>query len=127
MPTGFVPTEDQGYVFVDVQLPDAASKQRTVRVMEELDKICAETKGVANYVSITGYSLLSGSAASNVGFAAVIFEPWEDRKAADLSQEAIVQRLQRAMSGIAEARVFAFVPPTFDGVGNAGVFNIEVK
>lgn len=127
LPTGFVPTEDQGYVFVDVQLPDAASKQRTVRVMEELDKICAETKGVANYVSITGYSLLSGSAASNVGFAAVIFEPWEDRKAADLIQEAIVQRLQRAMSGIAEARVFAFVPPPIDGLGNAGGFQMEVK
>ncbi len=80
LPTGFVPTEDQGYVFVDVQLPDAASKQRTNEVMEKLDKICAETDGVADYVSITGYSLLSGSAASNVGFIAVMFEPWDDRK-----------------------------------------------
>ena len=127
LPTGFVPTEDQGYVFVDVQLPDAASKQRTIRVMEELDKICAETKGVANYISVTGYSMLSGSAASNVGFVAVMFEPWEDRKTLELSQEAIVQRLQKAMNEVAEARVFAFIPPPIDGLGNAGGFQMEVK
>ena len=127
LPTGFIPTEDQGYVFVDVQLPDAASKQRTVQVMEELDRICANTDGVADYVSVTGYSLLSGSAASNVGFIAVIFEPWEDRKTSELSQDAIVQRLQQAMNTIDEAMVFAFIPPPIDGLGNAGGFQMEVQ
>ena len=127
LPTGFVPTEDQGYVFVDVQLPDAASKQRTLQVMEELDKICAETPGVADYISVTGYSLLGGSAASNVGFVAVIFEPWEERQTSELSQDAIVQRLQQQLNTVGEAIAFAFVPPPIDGLGNAGGFQMEVE
>jgi HAE1 family hydrophobic/amphiphilic exporter-1 len=127
LPTGFVPVEDQGYVFVDVQLPDAASKQRTVKVMEELDKICANTNGVADYISVTGFSLLGGSAASNVGFIAVMFEPWDDRKTPELSQDAIVQRLQQAMNAVDQAMAFAFVPPPIDGLGSAGGFQMEVE
>ena len=127
LPTGFVPTEDQGYLFIDVQLPDAASKQRTLKVMKELDKICSQTDGVADYISITGYSMLSGSTASNVGFVAVIFEPWEDRTTPELSQEAIMQRLQQAMSKVDEAKAFAFLPPPIDGLGNAGGFQMEVE
>jgi HAE1 family hydrophobic/amphiphilic exporter-1 len=127
LPTGFVPTEDQGYVFVDVQLPDAASKQRTLKVMEELNQICAETPGVADYISVTGYSLLGGSAASNVGFVAVIFEPWDKRKTSELSQDAIVQRLQQKLNAVGEAIAFAFIPPPIDGLGNAGGFQMEVE
>ncbi len=127
LPTGFVPTEDQGYAFVDLQLPDAASKQRTVEVMKRLDEICAATDGVADFVSVTGYSLLSGSAASNVGFLAVIFEPWEERKSAALSQEAILQRMGSEFAAIQEATVFAFTPPPIDGLGNAGGFQMEIK
>lgn len=127
LPTGFIPTEDQGYVFVNVQLPEDASKQRTIKVMDELDKICANTDGVADYISITGYSLLSGSAASNVGFIAVIFEPWEDRKTPKLSQDAIVQRLQQQANEVDEAIVIAFIPPPIDGLGNAGGFQMEVE
>ncbi len=126
LPTGFVPTEDQGYAFVDIQLPDAASKQRTVEVMAALDKIFAETDGVADYISVTGYSMLSGSAASNVGFAAVMFEPWDDRKTPELSQDAIVQALQFAFRDIDEAIVFAFIPPPIDGLGASGGFQLEV-
>lgn len=127
LPTGFVPSEDQGYIFVDVQLPDAASKQRTVQVMESIDEICANTDGIADYISITGYSLLSGSASSNVGFVAVMFEPWDERKTPELSQDAIVQRLQAQFQAVDEAIVFAFVPPPIDGLGNAGGFQMEVE
>ncbi|MEM0925338.1 MAG: efflux RND transporter permease subunit, partial [Planctomycetota bacterium] len=126
LPTGFVPSEDQGYVFVNVQLPDAASKQRTVAVMEAIDKVCAETEGVADYISITGYSILSGSAGSNVGFLAVMFDPWEERSDPELSQESIVGNLQAALNGIDEAIAFAFIPPPIDGLGNAGGFQMEV-
>ncbi len=126
LPTGFVPTEDQGYCFLDVQLPDAASKQRTVAVMSALDEILANTRGVSDYISVTGYSMLSGSAASNVGFVAVIFDPWDDRKSPELSQAAIVQKLQLELSRIEEARVFAFIPPPVDGLGAAGGFQLEV-
>ncbi len=127
LPTGFVPTEDQGYIFVNVQLPDAASKQRTVEVMEKLEEIYANTDGIADYLSISGYSLLSGSAGSNVGFAALMFEPWEDRKTPNLSQEAIVQSLQEKFGNVREGIVFAFVPPPIDGLGSAGGFQMEIE
>lgn len=127
LPTGFVPTEDQGYVFINVQLPDAASKQRTNKVMEQLDKICAETDGVADFISVTGFSLLGGSAGSNVGFVAVMFEPWDDRNTPELSQDAIVKRLQQKLNSFEDAVAFAFVPPPIDGLGNAGGFQMEVE
>ena len=127
LPTGFVPSEDQGYVFVDVQLPDAASKQRTVAVMENIDRICSETAGIADFISITGYSMLGGSAGSNVGFVAVMFEPWEDRSTPELSQDSIVRNLQQSLNQVDQAICFAFIPPPIDGLGNAGGFQMEVK
>ena len=76
LPTGFVPSEDQGYLFVNVQLPDAASAQRTVEVMDELDAIYREVPGVADTLSIAGFSLLGGHAGSNLGFSVIILKPW---------------------------------------------------
>ena len=127
LPSGFVPTEDQGYAFVNIQLPDASSKQRTLEVMKQVDKVCAQTEGVADFISVSGFSLLSGSAASNVGFVAVIFEPWEERKTAQTSQDAIVANLQSEFQKIDEAIVFAFIPPPIDGLGSAGGFQMEVE
>lgn len=127
LPTGFVPSEDQGYAFVDVQLPDAASKQRTVKVMDQLAQICSDTDGVADYISVTGYSMLGGSTGSNVGFIAVMFDPWDDRKTPELSQEQIINRLQAAFRKVDQAIVFAFIPPPIDGLGNAGGFQMEVE
>ena len=130
LPTGFVPTEDQGYLFVNVQLPDAASKQRTVAVMKQIEAICESQKdqGIADYISVTGYSLLSGSAGSNIGFVAVMFKPWDERTTRLLSQQAIMMRLQKAFRDqIDEANVFAFIPPPIDGLGSAGGFQMEVQ
>ncbi len=127
LPTGFVPTEDQGYVFINVQLPDAASKQRTSETMDRLNQICANTPGVADYINVTGYSLLSGSAGSNLGFVAVVFKPWDQRTTPELSQDAILANLTRQFRDIEEARVFAFAPPPIDGLGNAGGFQMEVQ
>ena len=79
LPTGFLPTEDQGYAFANIQLPDAASLQRTREVMKQVDKIMENTPGVADWVSISGFSLLSGTNGSNLGMVAIIFEPWDDR------------------------------------------------
>ncbi|MGI9516712.1 MAG: efflux RND transporter permease subunit [Pirellulaceae bacterium] len=127
LPTGFVPEEDQGYIFVNVQLPDAASKQRTAAVMRRLDELYANTDGVADYISITGYSLLAGSASSNVGFSAIMFDPWEERNTPELSQTAILARLQQEFADIDEAIVFGFIPPPIDGLGSAGGFQMEVQ
>ena len=127
LPTGFVPTEDQGYMFVNVQLPDGAASERTQRVLKEVEAIYQDTPGISDWVSISGYSLLSGNAGSNLGLSVVIFEPWEDRETPQLSQAGIVGQLQSKFQRIQEAIVFGFIPPPIDGLGNAGGFQMEVQ
>ena len=127
LPTGFLPIEDQGYCFVNLQLPDAASRQRTNQVLERLDEILENTPGVQDWVSISGYSLLSGNNGSNLGLAAVIFEPWEARSTPDNSQPSILAHLRSEFAKVEEAIVFAFVPPAIDGLGNASGFQMQLQ
>jgi multidrug efflux pump len=127
LPTGFLPTEDQGYAFANVQLPDSASLQRTKAVMNKIDAILEETPGVADWVSIAGYSLLSGTNGSNLGLVAIVFEPWEERQDPSLSQEAILAHVRGEFNKIQEAVAIAFVPPSIDGLGNAGGFQMQVQ
>lgn len=127
LPTGFVPDEDQGYVFIDIQLPDAASQSRTAAAMQELDEIIKNTPGVADRLLITGYSMLGGYSSSNVAMAVAIFDPWEERTTPELSVNGILANLQRSMNEIRQARFFAFGPPPIDGLGASGGFQMEVQ
>lgn len=127
LPTGFVPTEDQGYMFVNVQLPDGATLDRTRDVIARLDKVFEETPGISNWISISGFSLLSGNAGSNLGLSVVIFDPWEDRPTDELQQDKILAGLMGKFSQIDEAIVFGFIPPPIDGLGNAGGFQLELQ
>ena len=127
LPTGFLPDEDQGYCFVNVQLPDAASRQRTDAVFQQLDEVFSSTPGVANWVSISGYSLLSGNNGSNLGLSAVIYEPWDKRTTPQETQAAILAHLRSEFEKIDEAIVFAFIPPSIDGLGSSGGFQMQVQ
>ena len=127
LPTGFLPTEDQGYCFVNIQLPDAASRQRTSQVLEKLDKVFENTPGVADWLSISGYSILSGSNGSNLGLGVVVFEPWDERQTPEKSQDGILAHLRAEFASVEEAIVFAFVPPAIDGLGNAGGFQMQLQ
>lgn len=127
LPTGFLPLEDQGYCFVNVQLPDAASRQRTVKTMEKLDKIFAATPGVESFLSVSGYSLLSGSGGSNQGLGVIIFKPWDERTSSKESQEEILAHLHAEFASIDDAIVFAFAPPAIDGLGNASGFQMQIQ
>ncbi len=127
LPTSFLPTEDQGYLFVNVQLPDGASLQRTIRVMDKLDQILEKTPGVSDRVSIAGFSLLTGNNGANLGMIAVVMDPWEERTNESVnSQAAIVEHLRREFGSIPEAIAFPFVPPAIDGLGAAGGFQMQV-
>ncbi|MEN1679567.1 MAG: multidrug efflux RND transporter permease subunit [Planctomycetota bacterium] len=126
LPSGFLPTEDQGYVFANVQLPDGASLERTQEVIDKIDAICAKTPGVKDRIAIAGYSILSGSRGSNAGFLAIVFEPWGDRTTPETSQPGILGNLMREFSQIQEAVVVAFPPPAIDGLGNAGGFQAQL-
>lgn len=127
LPTGFVPDEDQGVIFVNVQLPDAASKERTEAVIQDLDDVYAQVPGVQNWLSVAGYSLLGGNAGSNVGFSVLVLDPWEDRKSNETSVAAIQQRLQQQFNKEERAVLFSFTPPAIDGLGVSGGFQMEVQ
>jgi hydrophobe/amphiphile efflux-1 (HAE1) family protein len=126
IPTGFIPDEDQGYLFVNAQLPDAASKQRTNMVMRQLDEIYKEIPGIADTVTISGYSLLGGYAGSNLGFSILIFDPWDRRTTPELSLQGISSLLRSYFATIRSAQIFSFAPPPIDGLGTAGGFQMEV-
>jgi hydrophobe/amphiphile efflux-1 (HAE1) family protein len=127
LPTGFVPVEDQGYVFANVQLPDAASLERTRNMIRQVDEIARNTPGVSGVISVAGYSLLNGTNSSNMGMVFIVFDPWEVRRDESLSQEGILTSLRRQFGEIREAIVFAFVPPAIDGLGVAGGFQMQIQ
>jgi HAE1 family hydrophobic/amphiphilic exporter-1 len=128
LPTSFIPEEDQGYAFLQVQLPDAASLQRTDAVMRKVDEILAHTHGVESYDGIAGFSLLSNTSSSYSGFYFIAFDPWEERHAPELSAAALVRTLnQKLAAEVPEAIGFAFGPPAIPGLGTAGGFTFMLQ
>lgn len=124
-PTGFVPEEDQGFLFIDVQLPDAASGNRTARVMEEITSIVLEDPAVSNIISVSGYSLLSGSG-TNTGLGVVVLKDWAERDATELQPAATVQRLNNQLGTIAAARIMTFNVPAIPGLGVTAGFDLRL-
>jgi hydrophobe/amphiphile efflux-1 (HAE1) family protein len=127
LPGGFIPDEDQGYMFSHVELPDAASLDRTVDTTAQLDAIAGKTPGVANVVSVSGYSLLSGAAGSNLAFQIVILNPWEERTTPDLRIGTLLRKYNGALRQVETAIAFAFLPPSIDGLGASGGFQMQVE
>jgi len=128
LPTSFIPEEDQGYAFLQIQLPDAASLQRTDAVMRKIDDILAHTHGVQSYSGISGFSLLSNTSASYTGFYFLQLDPWEERRTGELSADGLVKHLNQRMRGeIPEAIAFAFGPPAIPGLGTAGGFTFMLQ
>jgi hydrophobic/amphiphilic exporter-1 (mainly G- bacteria), HAE1 family len=128
LPTSFIPEEDQGYAFLQIQLPDAASLQRTDAVMRKIDDVLAHTHGVQSFSGISGFSLLSNTSASYTGFYFLQLEPWEERKSAELSARGLMQSLNTKLRmEIPEAMAFAFGPPAIPGLGTAGGFTFMLQ
>jgi HAE1 family hydrophobic/amphiphilic exporter-1 len=127
LPTGFLPVEDQGYVIAGAQLPDAASLPRTTEMVEKMNRIIAETPGVADWNTIGGNSVLDGTAASNAATFYIVFKPWEERTGADLSQDAIVGNLRRKLAALEDGITFVFPPPSIRGLGVAGGFQMQLE
>ncbi|MBW2693251.1 MAG: multidrug efflux RND transporter permease subunit [Deltaproteobacteria bacterium] len=127
LPTGFLPTEDQGYFFAAAQLPEAASLERASEVSELMEKALIETPGIRDVVTITGYSLLDGSSLSNAVTVFVVMDPWEERTDASLQQEAILGDLRRRFYEIQEGFTFAFIPPAINGLGVSGGFQMQLQ
>jgi len=128
VPNGFVPEEDQGYFLVNVQLPDAASLERTDKIVGSIEDILEETAGVDLITAVGGYSLLTSSLASNTAFFFVALKPWEERGDADLHVNAIIQKINRQLAvGVPGAVAFAFGPPAIPGLGTGSGFSMMLQ
>jgi HAE1 family hydrophobic/amphiphilic exporter-1 len=118
LPTSFLPEEDYGYLFLNIQLPPAASLERTDQVSQKVEKILKETEGVQYTTTINGFSLLNRVSASYNGFFFVSLTPWGERKHSAPEIVKIVNA--RLANEVPEAIAFLFSPPAIPGLGNAG-------
>jgi hydrophobe/amphiphile efflux-1 (HAE1) family protein len=125
-PTGFLPSEDQGAVFGEVQLPEGASVNRTAAVTARIEQIVRDTPGVASVTAVIGYSLIDGLTKSNSAMLIIALNPFDQRKAAELSANGIIARLAGQFQGIQEAVAFAYNLPPIIGLGTGSGFEYQL-
>ena len=120
LPNGFLPIEDQGFLYLNLQLPEASSLQRTDRVCKEIEEILKNTPGVRYATTVAGYSLLSSVSTTYNAFFFVTLAPWDERKHPDEQLGALFKIINAKLRALPEANAFAFPPPAIPGVGTSG-------
>lgn len=126
VPSAFVPPEDQGFLFVDVQLPDAASLERTEAVLGKVTDMVLEDPAVTDFITVSGFSLLGGASTNN-GLGIVMLKDWEAREDASLGLGAVIPRLYSRLWTIPEAQVMVFNPPPIPGLGTSSGFDFRLQ
>src|SRR5207247_875772 len=127
VPSSFLPDEDQGYFYLNLQLPNAASFQRTNEVTRKIEKIMADSPGVEYTTTVVGFSLLSFVRTSYNAFFFVTLKEWGDRKTKAEQFQEIKQRVNRELSQLPEGVAFGFSPPSIPGVGTSGGFTFVLE
>jgi HAE1 family hydrophobic/amphiphilic exporter-1 len=127
LPTGFLPEEDLGYVLLSVQLPNAASLQRTDAALKKIEDIIRPVPAVETYASIIGFNFLSGVPNSYSGFFFIKLKPWGERKSKQDQASAVVGYLNRKLSALPEGIAFSITPPAIPGVGASGGFTFILE
>lgn len=125
-PTGFIPDEDQGILMMDVQLPDAASINRTEEVMEKITNMILQDPGVSDVVAVSGFSMLAG-AGSNRGLGIVVLKDWDDRTTPELQLRQIYQRLLGKLWSLPDAQAMIFPMPPIPGLGTTSGFDLRIQ
>ncbi|CAI8809617.1 efflux RND transporter permease subunit [Methylocaldum szegediense] len=126
-PTGFLPTEDQGYAIVVARLPEGASQPRVISVVKKVDDIIRKTHGIQAWVTIGGFSLIDGANLPNTFTTFIVYDDW-DQRGSDLTQDKILGDLRSALtSSIEEAQILVVVPPPIRGLGQSGGFQMMVE
>jgi HAE1 family hydrophobic/amphiphilic exporter-1 len=126
VPSGFLPSEDQGAFFVEVRLPEGASVNRTDATMRQVEAMLGGIEGVDSVVSVTGYSFLDGIAKSSSGFAIVAMLPFEERTDPGLNVVAAIQTAMAQGAAVREAQIFAFNLPPIVGLGTGSGFEYQL-
>src|SRR4029077_7894291 len=127
VPTGFLPEEDQGAFFAEVQLPDAASLNRTSQVVDQVEKIIRDRPWTQSVLSVAGYSLIDGLALPNKAIVIVGLKPFDERTDKSLSVFSALAEVNPLFRGIAAANVIAFNMPPISGLGNAAGFELQLQ
>jgi len=127
LPSSFLPDEDQGFVFISMQLPNAASQERTAGASRDVEKILSATPAVQYYTSIVGFSLLSNVRTSYNAFYFVTLKPWSDRKTRAEQYQEMKAHLNQQLSKLPQGTVFSFSPPAIPGVGTSGGFQFVLE
>ena len=127
VPSSFLPDEDQGYVYVNMQLPNAASLERTSAASRQVEEILTNTPGVEYTTSVAGFSLLSFTRTTYNAFYFVTLKPWGKRKTRAEQYQEIRARLNQRLSAFPEGTVFSFSPPAIPGVGTSGGFTFVLE
>ena len=124
-PTSFLPEEDQGIIFANIQLSNTATINQTNNILDDMGKEILKIDGVNYFISVAGYSILGGGG-ENVALGVVGLEPWNKRKLSSLSMEAINQKLLTKYRNFSKAQINFFAPPSIPGVGNSDGLSFEL-
>jgi HAE1 family hydrophobic/amphiphilic exporter-1 len=127
LPSSFLPDEDQGYMYLNMQLPYAASLQRTQAAARQVEETLANTPGVQSTASVIGFSLLSLTRSSYNAFFFVTLKEWKDRSKRDEQFQFIKQSLNKKLSSMPQGTAFTFSPPAIPGVGTSGGFTFVLE
>ena len=123
-PTSFLPEEDQGIIFADLQLPDTAGINYTSEVISEMNRRISSIDGVKYFITVAGYSMLGGGG-ENVALGVVGLQPWDKRKSASLSLDSISTQLRKAFADYTGAKINFFAPPSIPGVGDSNGISLQ--
>jgi HAE1 family hydrophobic/amphiphilic exporter-1 len=126
VPTAFLPAEDQGYLFVDLQLPDASSSNRTQAVMDKIVPIITSDPAVEDIITVGGNSLLGGPGSNN-GLAIIMLKDWDERTTPELGLKQIIPRLMGQLWSMPEAQIMVFNPPPIPGLGTSSGFEFQLQ
>ncbi len=126
-PTGFIPIEDEGRLYITFELPEASSTSRTVEVMKQLTDILSQIKGVGHISGIGGLNIISGASKTNSGTLFCQLTPWNERKSKSQQLSALIAEMQEKFSVVRNASVLITPPPAIPGLGATGGFTFELQ
>ena len=126
-PSGFIPQEDEGRLFVTYELPEASSTTRSLETLNKITKIMSETEGILHYAALGGLNVVTFATKANGGTIFSSLKPWDERKDKTLQLKGIIATLQKKFSAIKEANILVISPPAIPGLGQTGGFSFELQ
>jgi HAE1 family hydrophobic/amphiphilic exporter-1 len=126
-PTGFIPQEDEGRLFVTYELPEASSTTRSLETLNKMMKIISETEGIRYYAALGGLNVVTFATKPNGGTIFTSLKPWDQRKDKALQLKGIIATLQKKFAAIKEANILVISPPAIPGLGQTGGFSFELQ